>query len=72
MRPTIVALVMAIGVMALPVSGRAAPSAAHDLAITSISPDIVQVAGGCGPGWHPRRWVDRWGRWRVRCVPNRW
>lgn len=26
--------------------------------------NIVQVAGGCGRGWHPNRWG--------RCAPNRY
>lgn len=36
-----------------------------------LKPGIVEIAGGCGPGWHPERYVNRWGHWRVRCVPNR-
>lgn len=32
------------------------------LAKSSAAPLVQQVAGGCGPGWHP----DPWGR----CVPN--
>jgi hypothetical protein len=29
------------------------------------------VAGGCGLGFHRQGWRDRYGRWHVRCVPNR-
>ncbi|HJU20208.1 MAG TPA: hypothetical protein VJ770_27455 [Stellaceae bacterium] len=29
------------------------------------------VAGGCGIGFHRQGWRDRYGRWHVRCVPNR-
>lgn len=72
MRPALIALAAAIGLIAMPVSGRAAPNAPHDAVVTGAVPEIVQVRGGCGPGAHPRRWVDRWGRWHVRCVPNRW
>ena len=31
---------------------------------------IVLVRGGCGPGFHRRRWIDRFGRWHIGCVPN--
>jgi hypothetical protein len=55
--------------MAMPATGQAAPAVLHDLAVTNS--DLVLTAGGCGRGWHPRRYVDRYGRWRTRCVPNR-
>ncbi|HZU88197.1 MAG TPA: hypothetical protein VE993_02970 [Stellaceae bacterium] len=29
------------------------------------------VRGGCGLGFHRQGWRDRYGRWHVRCVPNR-
>ncbi|MGH7040329.1 MAG: hypothetical protein ACREFK_05955 [Stellaceae bacterium] len=32
---------------------------------------FVLVRGGCGVGFHQYRWRDRYGRWHVRCVPNR-
>lgn len=32
------------------------------LAKSSAAPLVEQVAGGCGPGWHPNPWG--------RCVPN--
>ena len=35
-------------------------------------PAVTMVRGGCGPGWHPQTWRDRWGNWHRRCVPNRW
>jgi len=54
----------------MPATGQAAPAVLHDIGVTSS--DLVLTAGGCGPGWHPRRYVDRYGRWRVRCVPNRY
>jgi hypothetical protein len=53
------------------------PSPAESLAAprpeTTRAPDLVQVAGRCGPG---HRWVrsyrDRYGHWvRARCVPSR-
>jgi hypothetical protein len=32
-----------------------------------VSPDIVQVRGGCGPGWRPTRWgCVRDPHWRAR------
>ena len=61
MRMTAAILVGALGVAASAVSANAAPILApanqHDT-------NIVQVAGGCGPGLHPNRWG--------RCVPNRY
>ena len=70
MRATVLALVAVFGMAAMPAAGQAAPVVMPDLAIANSN--IVEVRGGCGPGWHPRRWVDRYGRWRVRCVPNRY
>lgn len=70
MRATIVAVVAVFGMLAAPAAGQAAPAALHDLGM--IGSEIVLVAGGCGPGWHPQRFVDRWGRWRMRCSPNRY
>lgn len=72
MRAALLASVTAIGVLGLSAASQAAPSAFHDLAIGTPAPSIEQVRGGCGPGWHPRGWRDRWGYWRSRCVPNRW
>ena len=61
MRMTAAILVGALGLAAAAVSANAAPILApanqHDT-------NIVQVAGGCGPGLHPGRWE--------RCVPNRY
>jgi len=42
---------------------------------TGAAPGIVQVAGGCGPGWHPV--PGHWSQWRggwvpPRCAPNRY
>ena len=71
MRAAAVALVAAIGLMAIPASVRAAPAAPHDALMTGPAPQIVEIRGGCGPGWHPVGWRDRWGNWRSRCVPNR-
>jgi hypothetical protein len=45
----------------------AAPASATPLAPslpTEQASNIIQVAGGCGRGWHPNRWG--------RCVPNRY
>jgi hypothetical protein len=58
------------GVLALTV-----PIAAHAVAPGSnlgsikagTAPGIVNVAGGCGPGWHPV--PGHWSRWRGEWVP---
>jgi hypothetical protein len=61
MRMTAAILVGALGLAASAVSANAAPvlpsANQHDT-------NIVQVAGGCGPGLHPNRWG--------RCIPNRY
>jgi len=57
----VVAGALALGLSA--VSANAAP-AAPDLGVTTGSPNIIEVAGGCGRGFHPNPWG--------RCVPNRW
>jgi hypothetical protein len=73
MRAALIASVAVFGLIALPVSSQAAvPGALQGLAGIETTPDIVPTAGGCGPGWHPQSWRDRWGNWRRRCVPNRW
>ena len=56
----VVAGALALGLSA--VSANAAP-AAPDLGVTTGSPNIIEVAGGCGRGFHPNPWG--------RCVPNR-
>jgi len=42
---------------------------------TGAAPGIVQVGGGCGPGWHPV--PGHWSQWRgewvpPHCAPNRY
>jgi len=64
------ALAAVFGILAIPAPSQAAPAVLHDLGVASS--DLVLTSGGCGRGWHPRRFVDRYGRWRVRCVPNRY
>jgi hypothetical protein len=56
------ALIGALGFSASVVSVSAAPPV-PDLDTPQAS-NIVQVAGGCGRGFHPNRWG--------RCVPNRY
>lgn len=68
MRGTILALAAIFGLAALPAESQAAPAVLHDPGMAQAN--LVLVAGGCGRGWYPRRYVDRYGRWRVRCVPN--
>jgi hypothetical protein len=70
MRLSILALAAAFGLMAAPSLSSAAPAFGADLGVTSPAP-IVQVRGGCGPGFHPAWWRDRGGRPHRRCVPNR-
>lgn len=61
MRAATLALTAAVGLAMTAVSAQAAPlapaTAGEHLAA------IVQIAGGCGFGWHPTPWGD--------CVPNR-
>jgi hypothetical protein len=56
------ALVGALGFAASAVSVSAAPPVPN--LDTPQASNIVQVAGGCGRGFHPNRWG--------RCVPNRY
>jgi hypothetical protein len=62
MRVAAMAFVGALGLAASAVSASAAPSVPN-LDAQQAS-NIVQVAGGCGPAFHPNRWG--------RCVPNRY
>ena len=72
MRAALIAVVALSGLTAVAAPVGAAPAAPDRAAITAAAPDILFVRGGCGPGWHPQAWRDRWGKWRRRCVPNRW
>ena len=68
MRITTLALIGSLGFAAIPFAAGAAPLAA---APKMVSPsNITNVAGGCGPGYHPESWRDRYGYWHRRCVPN--
>ena len=62
MRSATMAAVAALGLITMTNVGSAAP------VVPSLGVEqdtvIVQVAGGCGRGWHPNRWG--------RCVPNRY
>ena len=69
MRLSVLALAV-FGLMTAPSMSHAAPVLDRDLSVTS-RPAIVQVRGGCGPGFHPIWRRDRWDRPRRRCVPNR-
>ncbi len=62
MRMAALALVGALGFAASAMSASAAPPVAN--LDTQQSWNIVQVAGGCGRGFHPNRWG--------RCVPFRY
>jgi hypothetical protein len=71
MRAAVIASIAVFGLMALLAPVRAALPALHGLAL-GARPAIALVRGGCGPGWHPQAWQDRWGNSHRRCVPNRW
>jgi hypothetical protein len=68
MRAALVGLITAVGLAALPVAAQAAPMAQAP-GIVGPTAGIVQIAGGCGPGFRPAWWRDRWGRPHRRCVP---
>jgi hypothetical protein len=70
MRLSVLTVAAVIGLMMLPNAVRAAPVIGGDQSAASSAP-IVEVRGGCGPGFHPAWWRDRWGRPHRRCVPNR-
>jgi hypothetical protein len=70
MRAAVFAFAAAFLVATVPDAVRAAPVLGGDPALASPSP-ILQIRGGCGPGFHPAWWRDRWGKPRRRCVPNR-
>ncbi len=62
MRATMLVVVAALSMAATgAVPANAAPMMLND--ITKASPNIVQVWGGCGWGFHPTYWAG--------CVPNR-
>ena len=54
-------LIGAVCLAASTVAANAAPAVPSP--ISQPESNIVQVAGGCGPGLHPNRWG--------RCIPNR-
>jgi hypothetical protein len=60
MRTAVLALVGALGLVATAVSANAAPAVPGAQQVSNI----IQIAGGCGPGFHPNRWG--------RCVPFRY
>jgi hypothetical protein len=71
MRAAVTACLLAFfAVTAIPESGQAAPAAPALPGVSAASAEFTLVRGGCGPGWHPARWRDRYGRWHVRCVRN--
>jgi hypothetical protein len=64
---SVLALTAPIIAHALPLEGTTRPIA------KGAAPEVVQVRGGCGPGWHPV--PGHWSRWRgewvpPRCAPN--
>jgi hypothetical protein len=70
MRLTVLTLIGALGLTATAMSARAAPIAPPPTAHQASG--IVQVWGGCGPGFHPApgHW-NRWGAWvPPHCAPS--
>ena len=65
-----------VGVLSLAaVTANAAPPGSNERPVRTGAAGIVQVAGGCGPGWHPV--PGHWSQWRgewvpPRCAPNRY
>ena len=70
MRAALIGLVAAAGFITASVAAQAAPTAPV-AGLVGPAPQIVEIAGGCGPGFHPAGWRDRWGYWHRRCVPFR-
>lgn len=68
MRIATLALIGGLAVAAAPLAASAAPFAPAPT--LGSSPYITEIAGGCGPGYHPESWRDAWGYWHRRCVPN--
>ncbi len=68
MRAAILASVAIIGLALFPGTPQAAPAALPSTA--PAFPAITPVAGGCGPGLHPRTWRDAYGWPHTECVPN--
>jgi|SRR6516162_8417925 hypothetical protein len=66
-----VILAVAVGV-ALAASAQAAPFRPKPGMIEfDTVPSVELVRDGCGRGWHPTRWRDKWGNWQWGdCVPN--
>lgn len=64
MRLAALTLIGALGLAAGTMSANAAPAVP---ALDRQAPGIVQVWGGCGPGWHPV--PGHWSRWRGGWVP---
>ena len=72
MRAALIASVAALAVIGLSAPAKASPAAPQLAGIAAAATNVTPVRGGCGPGWHPQGWRDRWGYWHRRCVPNRW
>jgi hypothetical protein len=71
-------LILAVaGVLSLATAtaNAASPGSSERPISMGAAPGIVQVGGGCGPGWHPV--PGHWSQWRggwvpPRCAPNRY
>ena len=60
----LMALGTAAGIALAASAGTASTAPLFAASSIEATGNIVQVAGGCGRGWHPNRWG--------RCVPNRY
>jgi hypothetical protein len=65
MRLTALTLIGALGLAATAVPARAAPVVANLDAHSAFG--IVEVRGGCGPGFHPV--PGHWSQWRGAWIP---
>ena len=76
MRLTALTLAGALGIGALGLAATAAPASAAPFVpglASQDSPNLVEVLGGCGRGFHPvpGRWSRSRGMWiPPRCVPH--
>lgn len=65
---TAIGVALILGAIGLSPAASAMPIASPPA--TAGAAPLVLVRGGCGPGWHPGWFRDRWGRRAWGCVPN--
>ena len=71
MRVAVFGFLSGLATAALPLAANAVPTG-PDMPAVASSPAIEQVAGGCGPGWHPvPGHFTPWGHWGPpHCAPH--